>query len=277
MTPEDVEYFVESLKASGLVFLKNGHAVDLAVVDQFEGATTPCDRLEFAGPPSGEPTKRLFSCRLAGSACTKCSFPFGWEPSDLTFVPTDEIPERLELVEREDAMDTYFDHSTGQLTYVGRVRRFPNVIGETLMNRENQDMSSDDLITPENVSTALLKSIFEAAYMDIDYISDHDLLVVKELGLRCFVLPDQRTECISLVVQFSIKQNIPDAEKFRVVNEIHSNYVMVRAMFVDDSLRFDYHINLQGGVLKKTLVMTVKRFLSIPHSVIDDYAKHLIA
>lgn len=48
MSPTDVEAFIRLLEKGGLRFLRSGHAVDIAVVDQLRGATTPVDWLEFA-------------------------------------------------------------------------------------------------------------------------------------------------------------------------------------------------------------------------------------
>src|SRR5687768_15123906 len=46
MTPADVESFVERLAAAGLVFVRDGVAVDIAVVDQVGGTTVSCPWLE---------------------------------------------------------------------------------------------------------------------------------------------------------------------------------------------------------------------------------------
>lgn len=42
MTPQDVGAFVNKLEQAGLEFLRSGNAVDLVVVDQLRGSTTPC-------------------------------------------------------------------------------------------------------------------------------------------------------------------------------------------------------------------------------------------
>jgi hypothetical protein len=47
MSPVDVEGLVRHLEVIGLVFLRDGATVDIAVVDQVRGPTRRCDWLEW--------------------------------------------------------------------------------------------------------------------------------------------------------------------------------------------------------------------------------------
>ena len=53
MTPADVKQFVAHLENSGMVFVRDGRVVDIAVVDQFQGLTAPCDWLGGGRHPDG--------------------------------------------------------------------------------------------------------------------------------------------------------------------------------------------------------------------------------
>ena len=48
MSPPDIEAFVRRLEKGGLTFVRDGQAVDIAVVDQTRGPTMPAQWLEFA-------------------------------------------------------------------------------------------------------------------------------------------------------------------------------------------------------------------------------------
>ena len=63
MAPADVEAFIHQLERGGLVFERDGRAVDLAVVDQLQGPMFSAEWLEFAHVPApGPPGKRLAAC-----------------------------------------------------------------------------------------------------------------------------------------------------------------------------------------------------------------------
>src|ERR1035438_501158 len=47
MTPDDVESFVFKLEIAGLEFLRDGVAIDIAVVDQMKGLTSMCSWADF--------------------------------------------------------------------------------------------------------------------------------------------------------------------------------------------------------------------------------------
>ena len=101
--PEDVRGYIRLLEERGLVFLEDGHAIDVAVVDQQQGFALPCDWLEFARLPFGETGGKVGWCwlyedRRLGAGLhfkdKKMSFatPPGWEykgslSAEFTFVP----------------------------------------------------------------------------------------------------------------------------------------------------------------------------------------------
>ncbi len=116
MAPDDVAAFLEHLEAHGLVLLRDGVALDVAVVDQFQGLTTVCNWLAFGADEAGVPR-----CWLSGSPPGYLSVPEGWEPGQrLTFVPDEEMERRLSFVESRDGTDVWVDNTTGKRVYIGR-------------------------------------------------------------------------------------------------------------------------------------------------------------
>jgi hypothetical protein len=77
MTPMDVEWFCQHLEARGLVFLRDGRAVDFAMVDQLRGPTTPCDWLEYGHLEIDG--NRVAACRMVGSTDKHVLMPDGWK------------------------------------------------------------------------------------------------------------------------------------------------------------------------------------------------------
>ena len=123
MTPQDVGAFVARLEQAGLVFLRSEKAVDLAIVDQLRGPTTPCDWLEFGHIEMGP--GKVAACRLAGSQSTEILTPDGWKyegslSASHGFVPTEGIRKDLTYLRTENGIDVYLDKASGKEVYVGR-------------------------------------------------------------------------------------------------------------------------------------------------------------
>jgi hypothetical protein len=141
MTPDDVEIFVKHLEEGGLTCLSEDGFVDLAVVDQQNGPTQPCNWLEFsqwAIPELGEDA--------VVSACWLFTEPRDWGdgiympaedmeiafPGDWQFegslsqrcqhIPSEQLEEQLKFLRHENGLDVYLDQSTGKEVYVGRTR-----------------------------------------------------------------------------------------------------------------------------------------------------------
>ena len=63
MTPVDVEKFTNQLESKGIKFLENGRAIEIAIVDQFNGIISNCDWIEF-GHIKLEGKYKIAACRL---------------------------------------------------------------------------------------------------------------------------------------------------------------------------------------------------------------------
>jgi hypothetical protein len=125
MTPTDVEAYVRDLEIIGLVFIRDGGSIDIAVVDQQRGLTKPCAWLDW-GHVSID-GGRVAACRLKGSKMMTLATPEGWKHEGSLshtygFVPTGSEAKSLELIETREGTDVYRDRLTGRLVYVGRTR-----------------------------------------------------------------------------------------------------------------------------------------------------------
>lgn len=136
MSPPDIEAFVRRLERGGLTFLRDGQAVDIAVVDQMRGPTMSTDWLEFAHISLGGTKNKVAACWLfeeprrgAGihmpTKDMTIATPDGWAYEDslsanFKFVENEEMQENLKFLRHEESTDVYLDHSTGKEVYVHR-------------------------------------------------------------------------------------------------------------------------------------------------------------
>ena len=119
MAPEDVGAFIDYLSRHGLVHVRNRSSVDISVVDQFRGATAPCDWLEVRLLEEG-----YSIAWLAGTEPKLLSYPPEWTPErspSLQFVDTDEAKEGLLRLGSESKVGIVLDYKTGKQVYIGRV------------------------------------------------------------------------------------------------------------------------------------------------------------
>jgi len=125
MTPQDTESFVKRLEDAGLEFLRDGEAIDLAVVDQLQGISSKCIWLEFGHVDIGAEGQRVSACNLVGSQLMKVITPPGWKfegslSSTHTFIPTEEIEKSMKFLRHEKGLDVYLNLVTGKEMYIGR-------------------------------------------------------------------------------------------------------------------------------------------------------------
>ncbi|WP_445371831.1 hypothetical protein ACH518_03140 [Methylomonas sp. HW2-6] len=125
MTPQDVESFIKKLQRAGLEFLRDGEAIDVAVVDQIHGISSKCAWLEFGHVSMDGSGPRIAACRLVGSRINQVITPPDWKyegslSSTFGFVPSDHVAKGMKYLRHENGLDVYLNPTTGQEIYVGR-------------------------------------------------------------------------------------------------------------------------------------------------------------
>jgi hypothetical protein len=140
---------------------------------------------------------------------------------------------------------------------------------------EKEETMSNEPVTTENLSRELLKSVFDAAYMSMTFDKDGDIVLQEQC--KCIVIPDKEKRRIVLMAQYGFKASASESEKMAAVNKINKDYIIVRAIVIDQILRFTYDVILDGdGITPKSLVSLVKRFCAIPPAAVADYAKDIV-
>lgn len=129
MSPKDVRAYVSTLEECGLVFQKDGQAMDFAVVDQLRGSTMPALWLKFEKIETG--SMKITACWSADQTPEKIAVPEGWKfegsLSDKPgFAADNTMDDRLKFLRREGGLDVYLDLRTGKEVFTGR----PTIAGE---------------------------------------------------------------------------------------------------------------------------------------------------
>jgi hypothetical protein len=130
MDPNAVEKFVAGLQSAGLVFLQSGKCTDIVVVDQERGSTIRCEWLEFAHIPFGKSGGKVAACwlfegpRLAAGVhfsgnTADLATPSGWTfegsiSERFSFVPNEDVGDRLKYLRTQSGLDVFLDTSTGR-------------------------------------------------------------------------------------------------------------------------------------------------------------------
>jgi hypothetical protein len=136
MHPNDVQAFVARLTVAGLLHLERDCCQDLAVVDQQSGPTRPAPWLRFARGPldsSGATVALAWSHPGAPgvepghfeAALAELATPANWcharsISAEFSWVPTEDIDARLEILNHTDGVDRVRDRVTGQVGFIGR-------------------------------------------------------------------------------------------------------------------------------------------------------------
>lgn len=127
MDPRDVQDFVEDLEARGLTFCSDHGQGDVCVADQQRGLTGPCDWVvvERAVLETGQ---TIMGAQHPDDDSTDVAVPGGWEfegslSDQTTFVPMEDVADRLEPAGKKDGVDVFVDRQTGKRVFLGSTRR----------------------------------------------------------------------------------------------------------------------------------------------------------
>lgn len=132
----------------------------------------------------------------------------------------------------------------------------------------------ETLITSENLSPELLKSVFDAAFMEASLEKDGEIIVQEDIRVRIRV--NEGKDRIRLASIFGFTPNSQPLARLECANLINSNYIVVCATAEENLLFVRYDLMVAGGITGKALVMAVKRFGSIPRKAIADYGKEIV-
>jgi len=123
MSPVDVESFVKELERIGLVYLKNGESIDIAVADQQKGFACKCSWADCGSVTVDG--NNIKACQAVGDDSFQLMTPDGWKyqgslSQTYGFAPTEHADKSLMFLRHEDGQDVYLNTLTGKEVYLGR-------------------------------------------------------------------------------------------------------------------------------------------------------------
>jgi hypothetical protein len=120
---------------------------------------------------------------------------------------------------------------------------------------------SDEFIYPEGINSEVLKKVFEEFYMEVTEDTDGDLIVQDTH--RCYLRPDPDGRLILIYAIFGASAGVAQADKLAYVNHVNDQVKLIRAsVSANGKFYFDYYLSIEGGVSKRSIVMSVRRFFS---------------
>ena len=135
---------------------------------------------------------------------------------------------------------------------------------------------SDEFIYPEGISVDSLKKLFEEAYMEVSVDTDGDL-IVKD-NYRCYLRPDPDGRLISIYAIFGASPDAADPAKIAYINKVNDQVKLIRASVSSNGkFFFDYYISVEGGVSRRSIVMSVRRFFSCLGSALREDSGNVVA
>ena len=144
MTPNSVQDYIEFLETNGLQFQTKKKVFkifgggrdknDIVVVDQHQGATLPCDWMEFGKFRFGEEKLEVSMCWLfegerlgvgvhMRSNNMDLSCPQGWTPehaNNLKFADFESLDDQYQFLRSENDLDVFWDNQTEKEVFIVR-------------------------------------------------------------------------------------------------------------------------------------------------------------
>lgn len=135
---------------------------------------------------------------------------------------------------------------------------------------------SDELINPTNLSLALVKDVFESAYLEISDEKDGEFRV-KGDPYGIWVRPNlDNKDRIRLYILFIFNENTTIKDRLDFVNKVNDDYIMVTSVVSDDVVVFKHDLMIDGGISKKNLVLTAKRLSRVVSVILEEENQGLI-
>lgn len=121
---------------------------------------------------------------------------------------------------------------------------------------------AEALMDRDNLSSEMLRELFEDAYMEVEVDEDGDLTIRE--NFRVYVFPSADAGYIRFASFFKARPEAPREAKLRFVNAINENLVLARAYVTEaGGLAFEHYVCIDGGITPRSVVLTFKRFLAV--------------
>ena len=124
------------------------------------------------------------------------------------------------------------------------------------------------------LSTEVLKSIFDAAFIDTEIDDDGDLVVSDDMQVWVEGLPDQ--DCFQYTAFFRIDKEHPREKLLEACNSFNDSYIGLKASILENNkvITFNYALLMKGGgtITGKEIVRLFKFFQDVVAASMEDEA-----
>ncbi|HUE11594.1 MAG TPA: hypothetical protein VMQ54_11675 [Steroidobacteraceae bacterium] len=129
MNPNDGSDYIDRLVGFGLVFMRDGRSVDIAVALQNQGLAVACDWLDY-GQIEIAPGQGVSAVWRKGSASGQVFCPEQWRferslSRQYAAVPPQHVGRSLTFLRHDNGLDVYRDALTGKEVFIGRPKIEP--------------------------------------------------------------------------------------------------------------------------------------------------------
>ncbi len=140
---------------------------------------------------------------------------------------------------------------------------------------QNHSRPTDDIMYPEQITRDALYELFASAYFNVNRDSDDDVYLKDMYTIWLF--PQQEGNQIRLMAQFKGNQEASREAKLEYANLINDGYRLVRAYVDrDGDIGFDYFLVTEGGVTRRTIVLSVRRFVQYVQIALQQDSQNVI-
>jgi len=125
-----------------------------------------------------------------------------------------------------------------------------------------------EVLNPEAIDSASLARIFRDAFLDAA-IDDDGEVKVKD-GYTYYLTLDEHHRFIRYRLVMRCKSGVSRAAQQEYAREMNDGYIVIRTRSIETAIVFDYHLVIEGGVTKRNIFQSFKRFASAANSALAD-------
>lgn len=122
------------------------------------------------------------------------------------------------------------------------------------------------------LSDEVLKSIFDAAFIDAEIDEDGDLFVTDDMRVLVEGLPDQ--DCFQFTAYFRIAPNHSRDKLLEASNSFNETYIGLKSTIMEGNevMGFNYAVLMKGGgtIEAKEIIRLFKYFQDVITAAMDD-------
>jgi len=127
----------------------------------------------------------------------------------------------------------------------------------------------DDIVSNKNLSSELIKEIFEGAYFDASVDPESGDVIIQERYKYYVELDNNSQRFITFRINITRNQNAGIEDRHQYINDVNNGLIAIRVAEFKEIFSFDHYLWVEGGVTRKNIVMAFKTFTSLVESALS--------